>query len=56
MVDHMIRLKNDPSLRKTLGDNGRCRALRDFSEKSVTSAVLNFYGDALAKVVGIPHL
>jgi glycosyltransferase involved in cell wall biosynthesis len=55
MVDHMIRLKNDPSLRKTLGDNGRCRAVKDFSEKSVTSAVLNFYCDALAKEVGTSY-
>ena len=53
MVDHMIRLKDDPSLRKTLGDNGRCRAMRDFSEEYVTSAVLNFYCDALAKKTGI---
>jgi glycosyltransferase involved in cell wall biosynthesis len=50
MADHMMRLKNDPSLRKTLGDNGRRRAVRDFSEQSVTSAVLNFYLDALAEV------
>jgi glycosyltransferase involved in cell wall biosynthesis len=50
MVGHMTRLKNDPSLRKMLGDNGRCRAVRDFSEQSVTSAVLNFYCDALAKM------
>ncbi len=55
MVDHMIRLKNDPSLRKTLGDNGRCRAVRDFSEKSVTSAVLNFYSDVLAKEVSTSY-
>jgi glycosyltransferase involved in cell wall biosynthesis len=53
MADHMIRLRNDPSLRKTLGDNGRRRAVRDFSEESVTSAILNFYCDALAKVTGI---
>jgi glycosyltransferase involved in cell wall biosynthesis len=52
MAEHMMRLKNDPLLRKTLGDNGRRRAARDFSEKSVTSAVLNFYSDALAKVIG----
>ncbi len=49
MVGHMIRLKNNPSLRKTLGDNGRRRTVRDFSERSVTKAVLNFYCDALAK-------
>lgn len=48
MAEHMMRLKNNPSLRKTLGDNGRHRAVRDFSEKSVTSAVLNFYCDAFA--------
>ena len=49
MVGHMIRLKNNPSLRKTMGDNGRRRTVRDFSEQSVTKAVLNFYCDALAK-------
>ena len=55
MADHMMRLKNDPSLRKTLGDNGRRRAVRDFSEQSVTSAALNFYCDALAEVAGISY-
>jgi len=55
MVAHMIRLKNDPSLRKTLGDNGRSRVLRDFSEKLITSAVLTFYGDALAERVGVSN-
>jgi len=52
MAEHMMRLKNDPLLRKTLGDNGRRRAVRDFSEKSVTSTVLKFYCDALARVMG----
>jgi glycosyltransferase involved in cell wall biosynthesis len=52
MAEHMMRLKNDPSLRKTLGDNGRRRAVKDFSEKAVTSAVLNFYRDALAEATG----
>ncbi len=51
MAEHMTRLKNDPLLKKTLGDNGRRRAVRDFSEKSVTAAVLSFYCDALAKVM-----
>jgi glycosyltransferase involved in cell wall biosynthesis len=50
MVGHMIRLKNSPSLRETMGDNGRRRAVRDFSERSVTLAVLNFYSDVLNKL------
>jgi glycosyltransferase involved in cell wall biosynthesis len=52
MAEHMMQLKIDPLLRKALGDNGRRRVVRDFSEKLVTSAVLNFYCDALAKTIG----
>ena len=44
----MVRLARDPALREQLGQNALLRARRDFSEQTVTAAVLAFYDSLLA--------
>jgi len=48
LVSKMKQLSNDPSLREKMGENGRLRVIRDFSEEVVTAALLDFYQAVLA--------
>jgi glycosyltransferase involved in cell wall biosynthesis len=43
LAQKMQQLAADPGLRQQLGQNAQERAQRDFSESSVTAAVLAFY-------------
>ena len=47
---HMETLLLQPDLRRKLGSAGRSRALRDFSTRRVTRALLEFYADITAKL------
>ena len=44
----MQRLSSDPALRQHLGDQALQRARRDFSQETVTAALLDFYTEILA--------
>ena len=50
MVSRMEQLAADPSLRREMGEKGRLRANRDFSEEIVTGALLDHYRARLAEV------
>jgi glycosyltransferase involved in cell wall biosynthesis len=47
MVSRMEQLALDPSLRREMGEKGRLRAQREFSEEIVTRALLDFYASRL---------
>ena len=47
---HMDTLMLRPDLRRKLGEAGRARALRDFSAKRVTRALLEYYAGVTAKL------
>jgi glycosyltransferase involved in cell wall biosynthesis len=48
LVSRMKQLSDDPSLREKMGENGRLRVIRDFSEEVVTAALLDYYKGVLA--------
>jgi glycosyltransferase involved in cell wall biosynthesis len=48
IVDQLQRLIDGPELRRSLGAAGQARAARDFSQNTVTSAVLGLYARLLA--------
>jgi glycosyltransferase involved in cell wall biosynthesis len=48
LTEKLERLIEDPALRRMLGENGRIRALRDFSEELVLSEVLGYYERVLS--------
>ena len=48
----MLRLARDEALRRRLAENARRRALSDFSQQNVTSALLAFYERALGGETG----
>lgn len=48
LTEKLERLIEDPSLRRMLGENGRIRALRDFSEELVLSELLGYYEKVLS--------
>lgn len=43
------KLIDDSSLRKTMGEYGRQRALRDFSKEAVVAAMLDYYGQIIGR-------
>ena len=48
IVDQLQRLIDGPELRRSLGAAGQARAARDFSQNTLTSAVLDIYARLLA--------
>jgi glycosyltransferase involved in cell wall biosynthesis len=48
LASKMALLARDPALRARLGQSAQARARRDFSEASVTAALLGFYADVIA--------
>jgi glycosyltransferase involved in cell wall biosynthesis len=44
----MIKLMDEPNLRRRLGEAARVRAIRSFSQETVAEAVMRTYADALA--------
>jgi glycosyltransferase involved in cell wall biosynthesis len=55
LVSKMKQLSNDPSLREKMGENGRLRVLRDFSEEVVTAALLDYYKAVLANPSAVSY-
>jgi glycosyltransferase involved in cell wall biosynthesis len=55
LVSKMKQLSNDPSLREKMGENGRLRVLRDFSEEVVTAALLDYYKAVLVNPSGVSY-
>lgn len=55
LVSKMKQLGNDPLLREKMGENGRLRVLRDFSEEMVTAALLDFYQAVLANPSAVSY-
>jgi glycosyltransferase involved in cell wall biosynthesis len=47
LSDALERLVSDPPLRRAMGEAARARALRDFSEASITGGLMAFYGKIL---------
>lgn len=47
LTDRMARLAGDPAQRRRMGEDARVRALRDFSQERVTTALLDHYRVAL---------
>src|SRR5262249_37434767 len=47
LAGQLERLISDPELRRSLGAEGRARAVRDFSQGTITSAVLDVYSRLL---------
>lgn len=52
LAERMRVLAQDRELRMAYGANAQARARRDFSEQTVTAAVLSFYAGLLAEVAG----
>jgi glycosyltransferase involved in cell wall biosynthesis len=52
LSEKMQMLADDPLLRARLGRNGQVRARRDFSEASVTAALLEFYEEVMKDKTG----
>ncbi len=50
LVQQLHRLISDPKLRRSLGAAARARAARDFSQSTLTAAVLGVYGRLLEDV------
>jgi glycosyltransferase involved in cell wall biosynthesis len=50
LAARLLRIVADPALRTSLGNAARVRAVRDFSQRSLTSAILDVYAQLLDPV------